>query len=102
MIDTAVTLRQYHHSRKHHITNSGNPEKSRWVQAGRSRTRTAQYHPCDLHAGLRQAAQKDLQPDEQGTVQVRLLHQAKEKARDAKSRAFLVGHEGFEPPLERL
>ena len=26
----------------------------------------------------------------------------KEKARDAKSRAFLVGHEGFEPPLERL
>lgn len=35
--------------------------------------------------------------DEQRTVQVRLLHQAKEKARDAKSRAFLVGHEGFEP-----
>lgn len=28
MIDTAVTLRQYHHSRKHHITDSGNPEKS--------------------------------------------------------------------------
>ena len=74
----------------------------RYAVKRRCRTRSAQHDPCDLHTGLWQTAWWDSETDEQRTVQVRLLHQAKEKARDAKSRAFLVGHEGFEPPLERL
>ncbi len=44
MIDTAVTLRQYHHSRKHHITDSGNPEKKadrcKLVEAGHAQPST--------------------------------------------------------------
>jgi integrase len=30
------------------------------------------------------------------------VRMSKKEARRPKSRAFLVGHEGFEPPLERL
>lgn len=43
MIDTAVTLRQCHHSRKHHITDSGNPEKAdrcKLVEAGHAQPST--------------------------------------------------------------
>ena len=45
----------------------------------RSRTRTAQYDPRNLYAGLRQTTQRDSQTDEQRIVQVKRLFMQKEK-----------------------